>query len=86
MTQEEFGFAKALDAIHKAKTLVDVVGGPMTSKDAGDEFRHLLTREHEYVIAVAERMPGNNLYRTTLYITKDDFEKPLKQIGLDYGC
>ena len=56
--------------------LTDIVGGPMDIYELHRELMNLvLHRSPEYIIVLIEKNKDIKKYKTTIYITKEDFER-----------
>jgi len=56
--------------------LTDIVGGPMDIYELHRELMNLvLHHSPEYIIVLIEKNKDIKKYKTTIYITKEDFER-----------
>lgn len=60
--------------------LVDVVAGLMTLNEVKDEITNLYSRKSpKYMVVLIEKGADAEKYHATLYITKEDFDKPIRK-------
>lgn len=62
---------------HLEDNFVDVCGGKMDLKTLAKEiFHYMISKRPENLIATIERDDSIKGYRGTIYLSKQDFEKP----------